>query len=186
MREQKRCIHSTASQLFLIRRQRWYYASLEKYSSLTGTSPWFSSTDVPQCHMYIQHAKEGQVLQKKKKVLLHFFHQPFFFLFFFFSKSCCSGKKCVDEWSSHTKWVADSSGDLGDQFICSASAICWDQSLRCPRCLSPLKESQGLRRQQKLCSTLNELVLRSVEPSLLQQHRTSPYKSDIPGLNSHL
>lgn len=33
-------------------------------------------------------------------------------------------------------WVADSSEDIEDQFIRSASAICWDQFLRCPRCLN--------------------------------------------------
>lgn len=85
--------------------------------------------------MGIQHTK------KKKRTKKSF--ATFLSDFFFFLKLLLTGKKCVDEWSSHTMWVADSSGDLGDQFICSASAICWDQSLRCPRCLSTLKESQA-------------------------------------------
>lgn len=86
---------------------------------------------VPQYHMDIHHAK---VLRKKF---------CYIFFFFFLAKVAAHREKCVDEWSSHTMWVADSSGDLGDQFICSASAICWDQSLRCPRRLSTLKESQA-------------------------------------------
>lgn len=39
---------------------------------------------------------------------------------------------CVDEWSSHTKWVADSLWDQGNQFICSACAICLDKSWYLP------------------------------------------------------
>lgn len=61
-----------------------------------------------------------------------------FRLFFFlsFTKLLLTGKKCVDEWNSHTMWVADSSGDIEDQFTPCASVICWDQFLRCPRCLN--------------------------------------------------
>lgn len=48
-------------------------------------------------------------------------------------ESRCLKEKRVDEWSSHTMWVADSFWELGalggNQFICSASVICLDRSL---------------------------------------------------------